>query len=115
MPSYTFQDLNGTGSIGAPLNSSTTYIFTFTNPSASSYFTMETIPVTGKGWFDETSPKNFVGTYSASNSMGLVTSSYVASVVVQSGTSSFEFTPDNNVTDVTYYLKGTGMYFLNIT
>ncbi len=114
MPSYTFQDLYGTGSIGTTLNAGTTYTFTFTNPSASSYFTMETIPITGKGWFDETSPENFVGAYSVSSSMGLVTSSYVASVVVQSGVSSFEFIPDNNVIGITYYLKGTGMYSLAI-
>jgi len=47
--------------------------------------------------------------------MGLVTSSYIASIVVQPGTQSFKFTPAITVTDTTYYLKGTGMYSLVIT
>lgn len=112
MASYTYNQLYGTGSIGENLSGLKT--FTFTNPSASSYFTMETIPVTGKGWFDTTSPKNFVGTYSTTASMGLVTSSYVAAIVVPPGVSSFTFTPSSAVTGTTYYLKGTGMYSLVI-
>ena len=110
MASYTYNQLSGTGSIGENLTSLKTFIFT--NPSASSYFTMETIPVTGKGWFDSTSPKNFVGTYNATASLGLVTSSYVAAVVVPPGTSSFSFKPSSSITGTTYYLKGTGMYSL---
>jgi len=113
MASYTYTQLYGTGSIGENLSGLKT--FTFTNPSSSAYFTMETIPITGKGWFDTTSPKNFVGTYGASLSMGLVTSSYVASVVVQPGTSVFTFTPSSAVTGTTYRLKGTGMYSLVIS
>ena len=113
MASYTYTQLYGTGSIGENLAGTKT--FTFTNPSASSYFTMETIPVSGKGWFDETSPKNFIGTYVASSSMGLVTSSYVAAVVVQPGVSSFTFAPSSAVTGTTYRLKGTGMYSLTIS
>lgn len=115
MASYTYTQLYGTGSIGENFTSGTPYTFAFTNPSASSYFTMETIPIVSKGWFDETSPKNFIGTYSVSSSMGLVTSSYVASIVVQPGVSSFTFTPSANVTGTTYYLKGTGMYSLVIS
>ena len=42
MASYTYLQLQGTGSIGE--NLSGLKIFTFTNPSASSYFVMETIP-----------------------------------------------------------------------
>lgn len=113
MASYTYTQLYGTGSIGENLSGLKT--FTFTNPSASSYFTMETIPVVGKGWFDTTSPKNFIGVYSASLSMGLITSSYVTSVVVQPGTSVFTFTPSSAVTGTTYRLKGTGMYSLVIS
>ena len=112
MASYTYTQLYGTGSIGENLSGTKT--FTFTNPSASSYFTMETIPVIGKGWFDETSPTNFIGTYVTSASMGLVTSSYVASIVVQPGVSSFTFAPSSAVTGTTYYLRGRGMYSLVI-
>jgi hypothetical protein len=113
MASYTYTQLYGTGSIGENLAGLKTFVFT--NPSASSYFTMETIPVVSKGWFDKTSPKNFIGTYNVSSSMGLVTSSYVASVVVQPGVSSFTFTPTAAVTGTTYRLKGTGMYSLVIS
>ena len=114
MASYTYTQLYGTGSIGETISSGVEKVFTFTNPSGSSYFTMETIP-TSKGVFEGTSPKNFSGSFVVSESMGLVTSSYIASVVVQPGTQSFKFTPAINVTGTTYYLKGTGMYSLNIT
>ena len=113
MASYTYQQLYGTGSAGENLSGTKT--FTFINPSASSYFTLETNPVIGKGWYDGTSPKNFEGTYSVSSSMGLVTSSYIASIVVQPGTSSFTFTPSSAVTGTTYRLRGTGMYSLVIS
>jgi hypothetical protein len=89
MATYTYQQLYGTGSAGENLSGLKT--FTFTNPSASSYFVMETNP-NDVGFFDSSSLTNFVGTYSVSQSMGLVTSSYVAGVVVQPGVSSFTFT-----------------------
>jgi hypothetical protein len=110
MASYTYNQLYGTGSAGENLSSLKTFIFN--NPSASSYFILETIPVTGKGWFDATSPKNFIGTFNATSSMGLVTSSYVAAVVVPPGTSSFAFKPSSSITGTTYRMKGTGMYDL---
>lgn len=112
MATYTYTQLYGTGSIGE--NIPTTKTFTFTNPSASSYFTMETIRNTN-GFYDATTPTNFEGTYSVSESMGLVTSSYIASIVVQPGVSSFTFTPSTSVTGTTYYLRGTGMYSLTIS
>ena len=113
MASYTYTQLYGTGSIGETINSGVEKLFTFTNPGGSSYFTMETIPAS-TGFFEGTSPKNFSGSFVVSESMGLVTSSYMASIVVQPGTQSFKFTPAINVTGTTYYLKGTGMYSLNI-
>ena len=112
MATYTYQQLYGTGSIGENLSGLKT--FTFTNPSGSSYFTMETIPTTSS-FYNNTSPTNFRGSYVTSASMGLVTSSYIASVVVQPGTSTFTFTPANAVTGTTYYLRGTGMYSLTIS
>jgi hypothetical protein len=111
MASYTYTQLYGTGSIGENLAGTKT--FTFTNPSASSYFTMETIR-NEQGFYNATTPENFKGTYSVSESMGLVTSSYIASVVVQPGVSSFTFSPSSSVVGTTYYLKGTGMYSLVI-
>jgi hypothetical protein len=112
MASYTYQQLYGTGSIGE--NLSGTQTFTFTNPSASSYFTMETVR-NDQGFYDSSSPTNFEGTYSVSESMSLVTSSYIASVVVQPGSSTFTFAPTSAVTGTTYYLRGTGMYSLIIS
>ena len=112
MASYTYIQLYGTGSIGENLSGLKT--FTFTNPSASSYFTMETVR-NSQGFYNGTSPTNFSGSYITSASMGLVTSSYIASVVVQPGVSSFKFTPANSVIGTTYYLRGTGMYSLTIS
>ena len=113
MASYTYTQLYGSGSIGE--NLSGLKLFTFTNPSGSSYFTMETI-VTSTGFYEATSPKNFIGTYVVSQSMGQVTSSYISSVIVQPGVSSFKFTPTYTiVSGSNYYLRGTGMYSLVIS
>jgi hypothetical protein len=59
--------------------------------------------------------KTLLAAYVVSESMGLVTSSYIASVVVQPGTQVFNFTPTITVTGTTYRLKGTGMYSLTIS
>jgi hypothetical protein len=67
------------------------------------------------GFFEASSPKNFSGSYVVSESMGLVTSSYIASIVVQPGTQVFKFTPAITVTGTTYYLRGTGAYSLVIS
>lgn len=112
MATYTYQQLYGTGSAGE--NLAGLKLFTFTNPSASSYFVMETNP-NSVGFFDSSSLPNFIGTYSVSQSMGLVTSSYVAGLVVQPGISSFTFTPSVAVTGTNYRLRGTGMYSLTIS
>jgi hypothetical protein len=113
MATYTYQQLYGSGSIGENLIG--LKLFTFTNPSGSSYFAMETIR-NNQGFYDPTSPKNFEGTYVVSESMGQVSSSYISSVVVQPGVSSFQFTPLNApVLGTTYYLRGTGMYSLTIS
>jgi hypothetical protein len=114
MASYSHTQLYGSGSIGETINSGVDTTFTFTNPSGSSYFTMETIP-SSSGFYEAASPKNFSGSYVVSESMGLVTSSYIASIVVQPGTQVFKFTPAITVTGTTYYLRGTGAYSLVIT
>ena len=114
MASYTYTQLYGSGSLGENFLFGVK-TFTFTNPSGSSYFTMETI-VTSTGFYESTSPKNFIGTYVVSQSMGQVTSSYISSVVVQPGVSSFQFSPSNiPVVGTTYYLRGTGAYSLVIS
>jgi hypothetical protein len=120
---YTYTELYGSGSIGENLTGNT---FQFDNPSGSSYFTMETIPAS-TGFYEASSPKNFIGEFAnffhphedpinpgSMNPWGLVTSSYIASVVVPPGQSVFDFYPDITVTGTTYRLKGTGMYSLTI-
>ena len=124
MATYTHTQLYGSGSIGENLVGNT---FIFTNPSGSSYFTMETIPEPS-GFYEAATPKNFIGSFENSshpyqdptnpfsmNPWGIVTSSYIASVVVQPGVSFFTFTPAITVTGTTYRLKGTGMYSLEIS
>ena len=111
MATYTPSQLNGTGSIGE--NLSGLKIFAFTNPSASSYFTLETIPNATGSYAG--APTNAIGSWVVSASMGFVSSSYVASVVVQPGSSSLNFTPATNVTGSTYRLRGTGEYTLVIS
>ena len=123
MATYTHTQLYGSGSIGENLVGNT---FIFTNPSGSSYFTMETIPESS-GFYEAATPKNFIGSFENSshpyqdptnpfsmNPWGIVTSSYIASVVVPPGISIFDFIPDSTVTGTTYRLRGTGMYSLII-
>lgn len=110
MATYTAAQLYGTGSIGEDLSGLKT--FTFTNPSGSSYFTLETIP-NATGSF-ASAPTNAIGSWVVSASMGFVSSSYVASVVVQPGSSALTFTPTSAVTGTTYRLRGTGTYSLTI-
>ena len=113
MASYTADQLRENGVLGENLSGLKT--FAFTNPSGSSYFTMETIPGSNNLYYTGVTPTNFLGTYNASASMGLVKDAYVAAVVVPSGVSSFTFTPASAVTGTTYRLKGTGAYSLTIS
>jgi len=113
MATYSYSQLYGSGSLGENLTGQKT--FNFTNPSGSSYFTMETIR-TNNGFYDSSSRANFSGSYITSESMGLVTSSYISSVVVQPGISSFKFSSSlATVSGSNYYLRGTGMYSLTIS
>jgi hypothetical protein len=111
MASYTPAQLYGAGIIGENLSSLKT--FTFTNPSSSAYFTLETIPNATGSYSGQ--PTNTIGTWVASASMGFVSSSYIASVVVPPGISSITFTPLSAVTGTTYRLRGTGAYSLVIS
>ena len=123
MASYTYTELYGSGSIGEDITGNT---FLFNNPSGSSYFTMETIPAS-TGFYEASSPKNFIGSFenfshpyqdpsnlTSMNPWGIVTSSYIASVVVPPGVSGFDFFPAITVIGTTYRLRGTGAYSLQI-
>lgn len=114
MATYTYQQLYGSGSIGENITS-LGKLFTFTNPSGSSYFVMETNR-NNQGFYDLSSITNFIGTYIVSESMGLVTSSYIAGIVIQPGISSFQFSSSLNIiSGSNYHLRGTGMYSLTIS
>jgi hypothetical protein len=67
------------------------------------------------GYYDSTSLLNFEGTYNVPSYMNLVTSSYIAAVVIPPGYSSFTFTPNSPISGSTYSLRGTGMYSLVIS
>lgn len=111
MATYTADQLYGTGSVGENLSGLKT--FTFTNPGNSSYFTLETIANATGSYAG--APTNALGTWVVSQSMGFVSSSYIASVVVQPGSSSLTFTPASSVTGTTYRLRGTGNFSLTIS
>ena len=111
MAVYNAPSLYGTGSVGENLSGLKT--FTFSNPYDTSYFTLETVR-NPNGFYDG-QPTNFIGTYNAPSSMGLVQSPYIVSVVVLPGASSFTFTPASAVTGTTYCMMGTGAYTLTIT
>ena len=112
MATYTSLQLRGTGSISENLSGTKTFVFN--NPSGSSYFTMETVR-TSSGFYDGGSPTNCSGSYVVSSSMSLITSSYISSIVVLGGGSSFTYTPADAVTGTTLYLRGTGEYSLTIS
>jgi len=111
MATYTAAQLYGSGSVGENLSGLKT--FAFTNPSSSAYFTLETIANATGSYAG--SPTNALGTWVVSASMGFVSSSYVASAVVQPGSSVLTFTPASSVTGTTYRLRGTGAYSLTIS
>ena len=61
------------------------------------------------GSYDSTSPTNTLGSYSSlSGISGLVTSSYIFSVVVENGGGSFAFTPSATIVAGSAYIRGTG-------
>ena len=114
MAVYTYTQLYGSGSLSQNLTAATTYKFEFINPSGSSYFALETVR-NDNGFYNSASPNNINGALIVSSSMNFVTSSYIAGFEVPEGTSAFEFTPTNNVTGTTLYLRGTGMFNLTLT
>jgi hypothetical protein len=116
MASYTSNQLYGAGTPIEALTSGTTYTFTIASPATgSSYFTLETVrnPL---GFYGSTSATTARGTFgSLTNVTGLVSSSYVFSVIVNQGGGSFTFTPAANVAASGSFLRGTGGISLTIS
>ena len=113
MASYTSEQLRGAGTPIEAINGNVT--FTLTNPSGSAYFTIETVR-DSDGFYSSSSPKNSLGVYSSlSQVKSLVTSSYIASVVVPSGGGFFDFNPTTNIAAGTSMLRATGDISLEIS
>lgn len=112
MATYTAIQLYGSGTLGENLSGTKT--FTFANSGSSAYFTLETVRQPN-GFYTGSTPTNTVGTWTVSASMGFVSSSYIASVVVPPGLSALTFAPALSVTGSTYYLRGTGNFSLTIS
>ena len=115
MASYTAQQLNGKGISTEELSGQKT--FTLTNPSSgSAYFTVETVRNATGSYANK--PTNALGTYATFvgiNVNTLITSSYISSVVVPSGASSYKFTPTATVTAGSSMLRATGGITLTIS
>ena len=107
MATYTAEQLYGTGSIGENITTSKT--FTFTNPSASAYFTIET-EQDRTGSFSGKQKTTSGSWVPSTDYMGPVQSDYIAAVVVQPGTSSVMLTPASSITGTNYRMKGTGAF-----
>jgi hypothetical protein len=68
------------------------------------------------GYYDSISLPTAGGIFENLNNIkGLVSSSYIFSVVVESGGGSFDFTPLNNIPISGSYLRGTGDISLSIS
>tara|TARA_R110000868_G_scaffold1452_4_gene11405 strand:- start:6799 stop:7137 length:339 start_codon:yes stop_codon:yes gene_type:complete len=107
MATYTADQLYGNGVQGE--NISTSITFTFNNPSASAYFTVETVQDSTGSFSGK--QKTTSGSWTPSTSyMGPVQSDYIAAVVVQPGTSSVTLTPATSITGTNYRMKGTGAF-----
>ncbi len=109
MASYTSTQLYGPGTPIEALRGNKTFTFTNLNDSTT-YFTIETVRNTN-GVYDSTSATNALGVYSNFtniNTDSLITSSYIASVVLPPGVSSFEFNPTVNIDVSGSFLRATG-------
>ena len=109
MASYTADQLNYSGVPTEELSGNKT--FTLTNPlSGSAYFTIETVR-NNDGYYNSSSATNALGVYSnftGINVETLITSSYIASVVVPVGGGSFQFNPTTTVAVSGSFLRATG-------
>ena len=109
MASYNPNQFRGTGTPIEALASGSTYNFAITSSiSGSTYFTLETVR-NSIGTYDSASATTARGTFgNFSGVTGLVSSSYIFSIVVPPGGGRFSFTPSTNITAGSALLRGTG-------
>jgi len=108
MATYTAEQLNGAGTPTEELTGLKR--FSLNNPlSGSAYFTVETFQRVGGTY--NSSPANALGSYGTFVGIDvntLITSSYISSVVVPPGASSYTFTPTTTVAIGSSMLRATG-------
>jgi len=109
MATYTADQLYGNGVEGENITANTPKTFIFTNPSGSSYFTVETVQDRTGSFSGKQKTTSGSWTPSSTN-MGPVQSDFFASVVVQPGASSVVLTPASSITGTNYRMKGTGAF-----
>ena len=107
MASYTADQLYGSGTYAEALSG--TKSFSFTNPSSgSAYFILEAVR-NDSGFYDSTSNKVAEGVYSLGSGFdSLVTSSYIAGVVIEPGTHVMSINFDNTTPISGSFLRSTG-------
>ena len=117
MGTYTAEQLKGTGTPIEAIAALTGSKFTLNNPlSGSAYFTVAAVKANLIDFSG--SATNASGTYASFTGIDadtLVTSSYISSVVVPSGASSYQFTPTSNVAASSSMLRATGDITLTIS
>jgi len=92
-------------------------LFEFINPSASSYFTYETVR-NEQGFYDSSSLKAASGSLNIASNIpdgGVIQSDYIWSAVVPPGSSSLSFTSSLSVPSGSVYFRGTGEFYVIIT
>jgi hypothetical protein len=116
MASYNSNQLYGAGAPIEDLTSGSTYTFAVTSSiTGSTYFTLESVK-NSIGYYDSSSSATATGNIgNLTNVTGLVSSSYMFSVVVNQGGGSFTFTPAANVAASGSFLRGTGGISLTIS
>ena len=111
MASYTAEQLKGAGTPTEALVGNKTFTFTKpTNISVSAYFTMETVR-DANGFYSGSIASNAIGAYTNFTNISastLVTSSFIASVVIPEGGGAFQFNPTVNVALSGSMLRATG-------
>jgi hypothetical protein len=121
MATYTSDQLNKSGSLGEELSGAKT--FTITNYTSSidnnyhvGYLVLEGNSSGNKNLSSKTfltgSFSSFVG---GANEDGLISTSYGWSITLSSNSSSFIFTPTSTIAANSYYIKGVGIFDLEIT
>ena len=123
MGSYTAENLSGRGTEMEALSAGVEYTFVLKRPvnylSGSGYVTVETIPNTNGNYGGKDT--NALGIYNLETGVegpdGLVTSSYVSSVIVHptsNYTSSYSFTPTADLLISSSMLRATGGIYIDI-